>query len=111
MGASRDRCHFRRGERVKLRTAIVSLVATLGSCPLLDLVDVPEPLCRTSDLEAETPENPGQVRVVTCESGRTLSRDRHGQVVERSWREVLACDLSLADAPQSAAARACRRTP
>ena len=96
---------------MKIRTALLSLVATLGSCPLLDLVDIPEPLCRTSDLQAETPKNPGQVRVVTCESGRTLSRDKHGQVVERSWREVLACDLNVADAPRSAAAHSCRRTP
>ena len=96
---------------MKIRTAFLGLLAMLGSCPLLDLVDVPEALCRTSDLEAETPQNPGQVRIVTCESGRTLSRDNHGQVVERTWREVLACDLSLADAPRNATARACRRTP
>ena len=98
---------------MKLRTAFLSLVATLGSCPLLDLVDVAEPLCRTSDLKAETPENPGQVRVLTCETGRTLSRDTNGQVYDRTWtsREVLACDLSVADAARSATARACRRTP
>ena len=97
---------------MKLRTALISVAATLGGCPLLRQVDLSEPLCRSSDLApgVDPALMPDQsLVVVVCEAGRTTARNARGEIYTREWKERMQCDV-LADSPRSVALRSCSRS-
>ena len=97
---------------MKMRTALLSLVATLGSCPLLNAVRLPQaPLCSSADLEPMQGLNSlsdQAIVLVVCESGNQVVRDAQGRVFARRWVERLECDLTdLASDPHSRSVRSC----
>ena len=100
---------------MKLRAALLSLGAALGSCPLVNAVDLDlsRPLCSSADLapalESGSPGEPVVV-ITTCEAGSATTRDSAGQTYTRSWRETLRCDLHLTGAARGVALRACPRS-
>ena len=99
---------------MKLRAVILSLGAALGSCPLLNTVDLnlSQPLCSSADLapavESGSPGEPVVV-ITTCEAGSATTRDSAGQTYTRTWRETLKCDLHLTEVARGVALRACPR--
>ena len=100
---------------MKLRAIVLSLGAALGSCPVLNAVDLDlsRPLCSSADLgpavESGPPGEPIVV-VTTCEAGRATTRDSAGQTYTRTWRETVQCDLHLTEVARGVALRACPRS-